>query len=191
MTETTKATNNNPYGNLSFSDYTLETEAERLVLSLQAAMKVSGFPVSGKAWKTLLKLKKAMARSKKYSFTVVPSVRSEEEPEEELPAPNREQAGCVAEVMGNCLGIHLKKFTVRPTSSGYNIVRGVYAGTLDELRIPPNPDYLVTADRAKLETASLCLAKDPSFKNVKVVVFNVRKNEKKNRSVVIAEAMYR
>lgn len=178
-----------PYGNLSFSEYTFDTEAEKLVIALQAAMKVQGLTIKSKSWRAAQKLKKAMLRSKKYTFKPVPRTKKVEEAAKVEFVPSAEQADTVSEIVGHCLGLSRKKYTVRGTSAKYGLVRAVYVGAYDELRIPPNPDHLVTEDRAKREISERARNKD--INEVRVMSFVVKKNRKKNRAVVLAEFLFR
>ena len=180
-----------PFGNLSFEEYTFETEAEKLVLALHAAMQVEGLAKKSKPIKTVIKLKRAMAKTKRYSFDPIPRAKKNEENNVEIPEPDQEQANLVAQVMAHCFGLTRKKWSARGTSAGLGIVRGVYAGKLDELRIPPNPDYIVTEDRARREVAERCFTRDSSLKDVRVLSVQIKKNSKKNKAVVVAEAVFR
>lgn len=180
-----------PFGNLSFRDYTLETPAEKLVIALQAALKTEGFTPTSAAWTKFLRLKKALKRDKRYSFKLLPREGTDSSTREqaEKVGPEEDLSPILAEVVSHCLGIPLRKKSVRNTTAGYAVVRATCLGDLKELRIPPGPEDLVTEARFKEEVAERCFFRDVGFNQVSVVSTSVKKSKK--RCLVTVEVMYK
>jgi len=134
-----KKTTTNPYGNLSFTEYTFDTPVERLVVALQASLVVSGHPVKSPTGKKLQRLKRALKKDKRYSFSVVH--REVEEGDRpvfcpDVSGPASDMSEALASATSKCLGIPVKKVGSRDTSAGYAVVSVVCVGSISDLKVP-------------------------------------------------------
>lgn len=178
-----------PFGNLSFEDYTFATDAEKLVVALQAAMKVNGSSEKSAAWKKLQRLKKAMKRSK-YTFELIPKEKVAAVAPEKT-GPEHDFSDLLSGVVANCLGIERKKYSSRNTSAGYAIVTVICVGKLRDLRIPPGPEDIVTEARFKREVEERCFLREKRFSSVSVLNVRVKESKKKKYCLATVEVSYR
>ena len=184
-----------PYGNLSFEDYTFSTDAEKLVVALQAAMKVRGYTEKSPSWKKLQRMKKAMKKDKRYTFDLLPKDKVSVTPTEKV-GPEHDLSPLLAEVIANCLGVKLRKISTKNTSAGYAVVTAICVGLLSDLRIPPGVDSgpsprIVTEALFKKEVEERCFTRDKRFSSVSVMSVRVKKSKKKKHCLVSVEAFYK
>jgi len=137
----------NSIGNLSFDQYTLETEAEKHIVSLEALLLVNGYHDSSEVLRSLSKLKRSMKRNKtkRYSFSVHPVVPVESEKEEEEhkeESQETEELLLVRDLVAKTTGLPLRKTFNKITSSGYNLTTFVLAGPLEDLLFDPSSPLL-------------------------------------------------
>lgn len=165
------------FGNLSFSSYTVGTEAERAILSLLAALKVHGCSESHPLMVKALKLKRSMAKSKvrRYTFDVVQQTPVAAEPS--LPSPGAptfivEHVGAkLAEV----LGLALRSKESRTASSGHEISKFVLGGELASCAF----DLSTEAGKRRAQTACMpALSLIPGVSSVSIQPFHVRLSPK-------------
>lgn len=182
-----------PFGNLSFEDYTFETSTEKLVAALQAVMKVQGYTTRSPGWRKLQRLKKALKKDKRYSFSLIPRERVERQKEspEEKEGPEHDLSPLLSEVTSHCLGVKLRKVSSRNSSAGYGVLTIICAGPLADLRIPPGPCDLVTVDRFKKEVEERCFAKDDRFNSIRILNVGVKQSRKKLNCMITVEAIYK
>jgi hypothetical protein len=167
-----------PYGNLTFDNYTFSTDTEKLIVALQASMKTGGYTEKSAGWKKLHRLKRALKRDKRYSFKLLPKEKVAPSPQEEKIGPSHDLSPILSEVVSHCLGVELRKVSVKNTSAGYAVVTAVCAGLLSDLRIPPGPEFIITEDRFKREVVERCFRRDSRFSSVRVMgIFQKRKNK--------------
>lgn len=179
-----------PFGNLSFEDYTFDTSTEKLVVVLQAVMKVGGYTEKSPAWRKLQRLKKSLKKDKRYTFTLLSKEKVTGESPEKV-GPEHDLSPLLAEIVSHCLGMSLRKVSTKNTSAGYAVVTAICAGSLEELRIPPGPEHIVTEDRFKNEVAERCFLRDKRFSSVKVLSVTFKKSKKKKYCLVTVEAIYK
>lgn len=135
-----------PFGNLTFSDYTLASEAERLLLQLDAALRV------GAGSKPLLSkvaaLKKAMIRSKRYTFELIPTPRPVVKKECRFTVDNdcTDQVGKIVAHHAT-MAFRKKKVSYTPT---HVVCVVVCSGSQDELRLPTGIERRITEDVSNL-----------------------------------------
>jgi hypothetical protein len=135
-----------PFGNLTFSDYTLGTEAEKLLLQLEAALRV------GEGGKSALSkvagLKKAMIRSKKYTFDLIPTPRPAVKKECKFTVDNdcTEQVG---KIVAHHATMTFRKKKVSYTST-HVVCVVVCSGSQDELRLATGVERRITEDIGNL-----------------------------------------
>lgn len=137
----------NSIGNLSFDHYTLETDAEKYIVSLEALLLVNGYHDSSEVLKSLSKLKRSMKRNKtkRYSFSVHPVVsvesKKEEEPKEEE-SQETEEFFLVRDLVVKTTGLPLRNTFNKVTASGYNLTTFVLAGPREDLLFDPSSPLL-------------------------------------------------
>jgi len=185
-----KPSPNKPFGNLTFSHYTVETAAERYVLALQAALTVQPREVASRSLKKLLRLKKLMQKNpiRKYSFALVQAVRPEASslPTKEPEVSDRTDLVCLVAEDITGLSVHSKE--VKVASSGHLIVKLVLVGKLSRLKLGPN----LSPDRARSEFA-VTLQKRYSHILSSCIVqpFKVRRDDKNKRAALSIQCLYR
>ena len=162
-------------GNLSFDQYTLETDAERFIVSIEAALVVHGFGPSSDTIKLVHKLKRSMKRNKtrRYSFSVHPvsSIASlaaaEKKKEEANPEPEvvpTEEFFAIKDSLSRCTGLAHISYKLKQTSSGYFIATFVLAGPSKDLLFGGSSallrEHLASSllERTKDEVFSFCVS---------------------------------
>lgn len=122
-----------PFGNLAFDHYTLDSEAEKSILALQAALTVAGYTDGTPTMKGLTKLKRSMKRNsvRRYTFAVRPVIH----PAGTLPEKpvletftDEELTPFVVVAYENASGLTLHHKTVKKASSGHMITDVFLAG---------------------------------------------------------------
>ena len=135
------------FGNLTFSHYAPTTEAERQVLSLQAALTLLSVPDKPTvSLKKLLRLKKAMQKNKlrKYTFDLVPVARPSAAP---LPVKEQEatdQVAVVSSAICSLTGLHVQSSQVKVATSGHLILNLQLLGSLADYREDPEIKKTIT-----------------------------------------------
>jgi len=142
--------NDKAFGNLSFSNYTMETDAERCVLALQAALKVHGYTPAHPTMKKVLRLKRSMGRNKirRYTFDLVPA-KTEASTAPPRPVPTNDYAESLAPLLERVTGLKLHSKDAKVATSGHLIVKFVLVGTLESARIEPGTKSVFTPNKAR------------------------------------------
>lgn len=177
-----------PFGNLSFDEYTFDTATEKLVVALQAAMKIGGYTEKSPSWRKLQRLKKALKKDKRYTFILLSKEKVASEPLEKA-GPEHDLSPLLSEIVSHCLGVKLRKFSSKNTSAGYGVVTVICAGPLEDLCI--GPDHTVTEDRFKSEVVERCFLQDKRFSSVRVMTVAVKKSKKKKYCLVTVGVVYK
>jgi len=133
-------------GNLSFDHYTLETDAEKNLVSLEASLLVAGYHPSSDTIRILHKLKRSMKRNRvrRYSFSVHPVVVTSKQstpPSAEL-CSDTEELFLVRDIVEKCTGFGVKSYKNKVTSSGHNLTTFVLAGPCVDLLFDPDSPLL-------------------------------------------------
>lgn len=177
------------YGNLSFSEYTFETAAEKVVVALQAAMKVSGYTDKSPSWRILQRLKKSLKRDTRYSF--VPSHK-----EKVLPKPSHKTDPAhqlehvVSASVSTCLGLPLNDSSVKSTSAGYGVVTTVCVGPLSSLLLDSGKGPLTDVE-FRANVVRTCLSVDDRFSSLRVSSVYTKFSKKKKQAMVTVETIYK
>lgn len=179
-----------PFGNLSFEEYTFDTATEKLVVALQAAMKIGGYTEKSPGWRKLQRLKKALKADKRYTFVLLSKEKAAAEPLEKV-APEYDLSPLLSEIVSNCLGVKLRKYSSKNTSAGYAVVTAICAGSLEDLRIPPGLGHIITEDLFKREVVERCFLRDKRFSSVKVMTVAVKKSKKKKYCLATVGVVYK
>lgn len=131
------------FGNLTFSHYAPDTEAERQVLSLQAALvALSTADKPSSSLRKLLRLKKAMQKNKlrKYTFVLSPVKQLAAGA---LPIKEQEASDCLevlSSVIKEVTGCSVKTTEVKLATSGHRLLSLVLEGK----QILPAPAVIKT-----------------------------------------------
>lgn len=137
------------FGNLSFDNYTVETDAEKQVLAIQAALQVRGYVATHPTMKKVLRLKRSMSRNKvrKYTFNLVP-VRVEI-PERVKQAPNEDFSELLIPLLEGITGLKYHAKEAKTASSGHLIVKFVLFGALSTSKVEPGPQAVLSPRKAQ------------------------------------------
>lgn len=124
-------TGDKTFGNLTFSNYTLETPAERCLLALQAALRVKGYSPSHPTMKKVLRLKRSMSRNKvrRYSFNLVPAKAESPAVPAKLANAKNDRSELLIPILEQVTGLAFSSKDSRVTSSGHFLVKFVLTGT--------------------------------------------------------------
>lgn len=113
------------FGNLTFSHHAPSTEAERQILSLQAALTLLASPdAPSPSLKKLLRLKKAMQKNKlrKYTFDLAPVKQPEAQPLPIKPQEASDRLELIKSVIESVVGFPAVASEVKLASSGHRIL---------------------------------------------------------------------
>lgn len=122
------------FGNLTFSHHAPSTEAERQILSLQAALTMLAPPnVPFPSLKKLLRLKKAMQKNKlrKYTFDLTPVKQPEAAPLLVKVQEASDRLDLIKSVIESVTGFSTKTSEVKLASSGHRILHLTLQGESD------------------------------------------------------------
>lgn len=176
-------TESKPFGNLTFSRYTLETDAERCLLALQAALSVKGYNPSHPAMKKVLRLKRSMSRSKirRYSFNLIQAeVSPSLEPKPQVIGNPPDTGELLAPILERITGLALRSKTSKRTSSGHSLVSFVLGGKLKDCRIVPGTMSPISVDVARGEVARVVARElGEQFSSFSLQPFRIRFDESK------------
>lgn len=144
------------FGNLTFSSYTMETDAERYVLALQAALRVKGYTPAHPTMKKVLRLKRSMGRNKtrRYTFNLVQA-----KPEESVTPQNKsivtnDRSELLSPILERVTGLQFHSKEAKLASSGHFIVKFVLVGKAEDARIEPGTNSPLGPNKAREAVAS-------------------------------------
>jgi hypothetical protein len=184
-------TEDKPFGNLSFSNYTMETEAERCLLAIQAALRVKGYSPSHPAMKKVLRLKRSMSRNKirRYSFNLIPTkVALLEKPKKEG-EPLNDMSELIVPVLEKATGLVFHSKESKVTSSGHFLVKFVLTGKVEQCRVEPDTNGSVNRVREEIAATMFNEHRD-ALSSFSLQPFRVRADEK-GRVGLSVQCIYR
>ncbi len=182
-----------PFGNLTFSSYTMETDAERCLLAIQAALRVHGYSSSHPTMKKVLRLKRSMTRNKvrRYTFTLIPTSPDVPQTRSPAPVPEDDKSRLIAPILEEVTGLVFHSKESKVASSGHFLVKFVLVGRIHTARISPGAGT-VTADKAREEVAARVVRdlKD-ELSSFSVQPFRIRADMAKNVIGLSVQCIYR
>jgi hypothetical protein len=172
------------FGNLAFSNYTMETTAERCILAIQAALRVKGYAESHDTMKKVLRLKRSMGRNKtrRYTFNLIQS-KPTGQVQGPQPVEGDDYSSLLIPLLEETTGLQLHSKEAKKASSGHFMVKFVMVG-LSDARVASNQNQ-VRQDIARTVVEKL----GDSLSSFSVQPFRLRMD--KGRVALSVQCIYR
>jgi hypothetical protein len=137
----------------------METDAERYVLALQAALRVKGYTPAHPTMKKVLRLKRSMGRNKtrRYTFNLM-QAKVETPTLQNKPVVTNDRSELLSPILERVTGLRFHTKEAKLASSGHFIVKFVLVGRSEEARIEPGTNSPVGPLKAREAVASAVLA---------------------------------